>query len=181
MSTTMKLYETTAALQIVDEWIDEHRDEIARLDGEMPPELLAALEQAEGDFAAKAERVALKIRELTLTAEAYQAEVDRLRAHASAREKAADALKRYLLAQLQAAGRDVVQCPRATLRVQLAAPSLRLVADEATVLAAPEWQPFVVETITHKIDRKRALAAMKDGVLQTALADMHRTAFVRIY
>jgi len=120
MSTPMlKLYEHVDQYQIVLDWIEEHAAEIEAAGGVLPPELEELLDQAEGALHEKVERVALVVQNLKANAEAAQAEAKRLQAIARTYERQAEALKTYLHVQLQRAGLDRIEAPRAKVRVQL--------------------------------------------------------------
>ena len=60
----MRLYEATAQLRQVQDWIDANEDVIRANGGALPDEAVALLDAAEGDFAEKVERVALKVKAL---------------------------------------------------------------------------------------------------------------------
>lgn len=115
----MTLYEAAAALAITDEWLDE-------FGGELTPELEAAIEQAEGDFATKAERVALKVKALEAEAKAIKEEEERLAARRKARETGAKSLKTYLAQMLVAAGKDKVNGTLVTIAFQNNPPSVQV-------------------------------------------------------
>lgn len=115
----MTLYEATAALAITDEWLEEHG-------GELTPEIEALLEQAEGDFATKAERVALKVTSLEAEAKVVKEEEDRLAARRKARETGAKSLKAYLVRMLDAAGADKVNGTLVTIAFQNNPPAVQV-------------------------------------------------------
>src|SRR5690606_36923569 len=77
------------------------------------------LDQAEGALQEKAERVALVIQNLKANAEAAHAEAKRLQAIARTYERQAEVLKTYLHAQLQRAGLERIEAPRAMVRIQI--------------------------------------------------------------
>lgn len=85
----MKLYEIPAALRIIEA-------QIAEADGELTPELEAALDGLDLEFARKAEYIALMVREALGAAEAPKAEAERLTARAKAHVNRAERLKTYL-------------------------------------------------------------------------------------
>ncbi|MDB4884053.1 MAG: hypothetical protein JWL95_2819 [Gemmatimonadetes bacterium] len=114
----LRLYEATAALNQVREWLVES-------EGEWTPEIEALMDLAEGDFAAKAERTALFIRELATDAETIlsvagplEREAKRAKARANAKQRAVDSLKSYLVRQLEAAGKTKVEGLFAIVRLQ---------------------------------------------------------------
>lgn len=120
MSAVLKLYETVDALETVRDWCAEHADEIIAAGGDIGalPELAALVDQAEGDFNEKAERVALFIRELVLSSAAVAEEGLRLARRSTQLTKAADALKQYLLLNMQRAKVKKVKGKLVTVRVQ---------------------------------------------------------------
>lgn len=164
----MKLYEATAALRITDEWLDE-------AGGELTPELEALLGQAEGDFAEKIERVALKVRELEAEAEAIKAEEARLAARRKARETGAKSLKAYAQRCLEDAGKEKVNGLIVTVALQQNPPSVAVSpeVDERELYEA--GCPYVERVPERFVLDKRAVldaykqnpAALPNGVTVT--------------
>jgi chromosome segregation ATPase len=138
MTATVTLYERTEALRLVDEWIAEHEEEILAAGGDLDalPELRALLDQAEGDFKDKVERVALKVRELTATADAVKAEADRLKNRVNALDNAAASLKEYLKRNMEAVGVQKVNGLLATVAVQSVAAECEMLAHARPARAA---------------------------------------------
>lgn len=126
MTASLKLYETVDALDVVREWVYEHDEEIRAMEGALPDELAELLALAEGDFKAKAERVALFVRELLANASAVKIEATRLAARQKHYEKAAEVLKDYLQLQMEAAGMDKVEGNLCTVALQNSPPSLKV-------------------------------------------------------
>jgi len=106
----MKLYEIPSELRVIEA-------QIADADGELTPELEAALDALETQFEEKAEYLALLIREAQVEADAYKAEETRLRDRRRAAENRADRLKRYVHEQMQRMGKDKVRGQLASLSV----------------------------------------------------------------
>lgn len=151
----MKLYEATAALAITDEWLDE-------LGGELTPEIEALLDEAEGTFAEKVERVALKLKSLEAEAAAIKAEESRLAARRKARENGVTSLKTYLQRNLEAAGKQKVDGLLCTVALQLNPPALSVPAnvDLAELYAAgAPGITLVPESFT--LDKRAVLDAVK--------------------
>lgn len=175
----LTLYDHTEALATVHDWLIE-------AGGELTPEIEELLEQAEGDFATKAERVALKIREMEATAEAVEAEASRLSARAKALKAGAKSLKDgYLHVQMLKAGAKEIKRPLVTLRVQnspmsavCALPAERL----ATLREDRDYAPYIVEVpASYRFDAKAAIAAAKAGeALPEGIYTEQRT-HVRLY
>jgi len=106
----MKLYEIPSELRVIEA-------QIADADGELTPELEAALDALKTEFDQKAEYLALLIREAQVEAEAYKAEETRLRDRRRAAENRADRLKRYVHEQMQRISKDKVRGQLASLSV----------------------------------------------------------------
>lgn len=155
--TGLKLHETTAALHITDEWLEEHG-------GELTPELEALLEQAEGDFATKAERVALKVKALEAEAKAIKDEADRLADRAKARTNGAKSLKVYLERCLIASGKDKVNGLLVTIALQTNPPAVQ-VSPEADLRELYEaGAPFVtVVPESYTLDKKMVLEKVREA------------------
>lgn len=156
MTAAIKLYDCTDALEIVHQWLEESG-------GELTPAIEELLAEAEGTFDQKAERVALKIREMQATADACATEARRLQARDKALNRSADSLKAYLLHQMQTAGRQEIKRPLATLRVQQSPPSILHTPTATEELARdPAWQRFVVTVpAQYRIDSKALIDAWR--------------------
>ncbi len=147
MTTTLRLYEATDALDVVREWLYEHDDEIRAMEGALPDELAALLHEAEGDFKTKVERVGLFIRELIANANAVKAEEERLSLRRKHYEKSAEGLKGYLLMEMQRAEIPKVEGKLVTVRVQKSPPSVQssLTPDELRSIE-DTWVQIVPES-----------------------------------
>lgn len=124
MTASLKLYEAVDAIDVVREWIYEHDDEIRAMEGALPDALAELLAKAEGDFKAKAERVALFVRELLANAEAVKIEETRLAARRKHYERAAEGLKAYLKMQMELADIPQIKGQLVTVRLQKSGPSV---------------------------------------------------------
>lgn len=118
MAASLTLYEATDALGVVREWLDAHEDEIIAGGGEIPPALAELIDQAEGDFDRKVERVGLFIQERLGQAQMVRAEAARLATRAAQIDKQAETMKRYLLQNLMRANRKKVEGKLLDVRVQ---------------------------------------------------------------
>lgn len=158
----MRLYEATEALRIGDEWLEE-------TGGELTPELEALLDEAEGTFADKVERVALKVRAFEAEAKAIKDEEGRLTARRMARENAAKNLKLYLQRCLEGAGKEKVNGLLVTVAVQQNPPSVQVgaaVDEEELYAAGCQYVERVPERFV--LDKRALLDAYKtsgDSVL----------------
>lgn len=158
MSQTLKLYETVAALDIIEGWLLEN-------DGELTPEHEALLEQACHDFTDKCERTALKVKELQRAAEGAKEESKRLAALASSRERAADRLKAYLERNMKAANRPKVSGILVSLSLQKNAPSV----------VAPNWDEDELRNLASYMPQfvrhiPESFALNKEAIKQAAKA-----------
>jgi len=180
--TGMKLYETVEALGTVNAWIDEHADELLASGGELSPELAQLLEQAEGDFAEKVERVALKVRSLLAEGDAIKVEEVRLAQRRKSREHAAESLKQYLQHALDMAGETKVTGTLVTVAIQKNPPSVRGLVDESQLAEwAQQGSAFVtIIPETYALDRKAILTAHKGGLEIPAGLTVEQSASVRI-
>jgi len=169
----IKLYDFAEALEIVDAWIAENEDAIARGEGELPPELDALLADADAGFDAKAANVALYIRSLLATAEAIKTETDRLARRRKAFDNTADRLKAYLCAQMQRVGKSKIKHTLATLSV-IGTERVECTLDEAGLRNLGQGYPGTIRVIPEKVELVRAEAKklIESGALETsALAD----------
>lgn len=165
MIATMKLYEATDAIEIVRDWIFEHDEELRANEGVLPDELAELLAQVEGDFATKAERVALFARELAATGKAIKEEEERLRARRKSMENTVDGLKRYLETNMLIAEKMRIDGKLVTLRIQKNPPHVdgELSQEELCILDMME-SPFVsVVPATFRLDAKLVIEAWKAG------------------
>ncbi len=164
MTQELKLYETVEALAIVNAWIEEHADDLLASGGELSPELSALLDQAEGDFATKVERVALKVRSMEVTADAIKAEEVRLAQKRRVQENAVASLKSYLREALRLAGQTKVVGTLATVSVQKNPPSVQGLLDEESLVGMYAIQsPFVKREVSYALDKKAVIEAHKAG------------------
>lgn len=119
-ATMLKLYEAVDAYQTALDWMEEHEDEIISAGGELPEELDAILDQAEGDLEEKVKRVALVVQNLKANANAAKEEADRLATTARSYQRQADALTNYLQYEMERAGVPRVETPVVKVRIQRA-------------------------------------------------------------
>lgn len=154
----LKLHEYVDELEQVLDWIADNEERIVAAGGELPPELWEMLDRIEGDFTEKVRRVALVILNLTASAKAAQAEAERLARTGRGYQRQAESLKRYLLVQLERAGKARVETPTVKVRIQKnTRPSIRCVSAEI---------PERFRRITVELDTASAYEALKvDGHL----------------
>lgn len=167
---TLTLYERTADLATVHDWLVESG-------GELTPEIAELLDKAEGAFDAKCERVALKIRELEALAKAVEVEADRLAARQKALANSAKSLKGYLLTQLQHADRPEVKGTLVTIRVQASPARARCLVDVSALPA--ELVRIIPES--RDFNGSAALAAHKAGQPLPAGVEIVQSHHIRLY
>lgn len=172
----LRLYEAVDALETVRAWIYEHEEELLAAGGDLDalPELRDLIDQAEGQFAEKVERVALFIRELLTSAKAVDEEAKRLALRAAHYTKAAESLKAYLKAQLIRADEPKVEGRLVTVRIQANPPAVKHTLDQAALRSLLDQAPFgdcvriVPETYALDtraiVDLWKAKAALPTGV-----------------
>ena len=87
----MKLYEITEQLR-----------QLMAMDDVPPEQLQDTLDMVNDEFEAKAENIAMLIREMVLDAEGYKAEIDRLSDRKKSLDNKVESLKDYLRVNMQA-------------------------------------------------------------------------------
>lgn len=101
---TDTLYGLADLRVIIDQALEES-------EGEVTPEIQAALDQWELDFPKKAEAVALYMKHWSDLADVAKQEAKRLESIAASRQRRADSLKRYLEEQMLRSGVERVESP----------------------------------------------------------------------
>lgn len=160
----MKLYELSAELRDVQEWIDANPEALTESGGVLPDDIAAKLDAA-GAFDAKVEHIALLVRELKGEAASVSNEAERLEKRARGLLGNATWWERYLQRCLEVAGVQKVAGKLATVYLQRSPPSVALSADldlaDAGVRQALDG--FVVTETNHRLDKKALLEAHKAG------------------
>ena len=151
----MKLYELSATFADLFDQFDEINtytpdkdadDNYIDDDGEIITDLEALRESyrqawfdtltaLEGEFDAKAENIAVYIKNMSAEVKALKAEEDALRLRRKAFEKSVERMKAYLLGSMHAVGRLKIDMPRARLNIRKNAESLVVENDAAFI----EW------------------------------------------
>lgn len=170
------LLERADALRIIEDWVREHEDEVLMNEGALPDELAALLEQADGDFDTKMERVAIKRRDFQAHEARAKAEKDYYAQRAKMWGNADEALRRYQHTCLSIAGRDRVKTALATVWLQNSPPAVRHtyqnetlceIADASLVMPTPppeDGHPlakYVTVELVAKLDTRAVLADWK--------------------
>ena len=160
----VRLYDRTAALDVIREWIFEHDEEIRAAEGALPDELAELLKQAEGEFEEKAENVALFIRELSGLAKFAKEEADRLAARREHYERSAKGLKDYLHRNLTAAGITKIEGKLCNIGIQKNPPAVKCSLDSWKLAELHEAEPDIVhERVEYFIDTDFVKATWKAG------------------
>lgn len=159
----LRLWEAGDALEIVRVWLEENDESIRANEGVIPDELAELLDQVEKDFAKKAERVALFIRERRLTAKAIKEEEDRLRDRRKSLECQAERLQRYLELQMLAHQVPRVEGKLVTLNIQLNPPAVAstLTDDELVALFKREPTFVTYAPATYTLNARAVIEASK--------------------
>lgn len=173
MTATLKLYEYADAL-------DEIRAQLFDAEGDLTPEIEAALNEAESDFATKAERVALFIRELQSNAKAVKEEATRLSQRAAQYERTAEGLKHYLQREMERVEIPRVDGKLINVRLQKSPPSVvSSLSEEDLEYNIPAAYVTVVPE-SFRLNAKAVIEAWKSGAeLPTGLGVV-QTQHVRI-
>lgn len=160
----MKLYELSAELRDVQEWIDANPEALAESGGVLPDDIAAKLDAA-GAFDAKVEHIALLVREIKGAAKQVSDESERLYERSRGLMNNATWWERYLQRCLEVAGTAKVAGKLATVWLQRSPPSVALSADldldDAAIRQALDG--FVVTETSHRLDKKALIEAHKAG------------------
>ena len=105
----MKLYEITEQLR-----------QLMSMDDVPPEQLQDTIDMVNDEFEAKAENIAMLIREMVLDAEGYKAEIDRLSDRKKSLDNKVESLKDYLRVNMQAA--DMTKIKGKLFTISLGAP-----------------------------------------------------------
>lgn len=143
--------------------VGDKLDEITRLimeaDGEIDAAIEARLDELEGAFEAKVERIALKIRELKVNGLAAKAEADRLNGMSKAFTNAAKRLQHYLYFEMQRLNRTSVATNLCKVNVvPNSRPSIKWDGD-------PKKAPMAFQKFKVEIDGNYAYEQWKEGRL----------------
>ena len=142
--------------------ITQARAQFERLaeQGELDPQVIAdTLESLDGELNEKAVTIAQFTRNLDATAEAVAEAGKAMLARAERIRKRADAIRNYLLFQLEFAQVTKIECPWFVIQVKRNPPAV-IVDDEAAVPDAFKVQP---EPPAPRPDKKAIAAALKAG------------------
>lgn len=146
---------TVPLYKIADD-LNRITDQLEDNGGELTPELEAELAFLSDAFPQKVGRCALVIRNLEAAGEAAKQEADRLKDLASRRLRAAESLKRYVVAQMAKAEMTHVNTPLAVVRVQRnSRPTIKWLHDVRDI-------PADLARVTIALDGDKALAWLNE-------------------
>ena len=138
---TVTLYERTAALLQVDQWIKE-------AEGELTPELEALMDEALGDFASKVRAYVALILEADVEAGWYQERIDALLVHRGRAISRGERLRTRLTALMQVANQLVVTTDDGiTVKVKDNPKSVQAVTLQAPAVFDPFGTPMLVPDV----------------------------------
>jgi len=163
---TIKLWELSQDLEAIGE-------EIAANGGELTPELEARLEELDGSFDEKVERVGLYICQLQASAGAAKTEKDRLAAIQKRYDSEAKSLKAYLLRHLEHHGKARVETAKIRVRVQASAEAVRWTGGQFEI-------PDNYKVTTFSFDRAQAKADRAAGLPLPAGIEFSKSTHLRI-
>ena len=167
MSATARLYELADLRQVIDLALEETQ-------GELTPDIAAALDAWEAAFPQKVESVALYIADIEGDAAKIKAEEERLAAKRTALLNRAKGLEQYLQANLERAGVQKVSGVLKTVALQKNPPKVVPLVD-VTQEDLRHWHLDGYATVTpetYTMDKKAILAAHKANDLPGHIAKL---------
>lgn len=144
------LYELSAEARAIDAAIED-------ADGELTPEIEAALDALSSDLEDKVTAIVGLVRDMEARADARRSEADRLAASAKRVARQADRLKDYLTRCLDLAGRDRMETRLGRIAVRLNPPSVAIAA------GAEVPRDLTRETVQRVPDKTAIKAAIESG------------------
>ena len=140
----MKLYEITEQLR-----------QLMAMDDVPPEQLQDTLDMVNEEFEAKAENIAMLIREMVLDAEGYKAEIDRLSDRKKSLDNKVESLKDYLRVNMQAA--DMTKIKGTLFTISLGSPT------ETVYVADEKLLPDDLVCIKREPNKTEIKAQLKSG------------------
>ncbi len=132
--------------------------------GEIPEEAIAdTLDALQGEFDAKADRVACAIKNQEAEAQAIKGEIKELEKRAKAKERSALWLKEYLLCEMQAIGKNKLETPRNIIRVGKNPTSVKIEDDAKFVLWAAQHNDRLLTYSAPKPNKKAIREFLEAG------------------
>jgi hypothetical protein len=141
--------------------VEQHR-ELERFADETdvdPQALKDTLDGLKGDIEIKAQSVASFIRNIEADADAIRKAAQQMQERAKRLQERADAIRNYLLVNMQATGISKISCPHFTITLRKNPPSV-VIENEAAVPAQFKVWP---EPPPPGIDKRKVLAAFNAG------------------
>lgn len=153
----MKLYEITDQYATVLDMLESG-------DPEVQGAAQDTLEAIQGEFDDKVDSIACLIKELKAEAEAIKAEKDRLAKREKTKKSEIEWLTGYILAQMEAVGKDKLETARNVVSVRKSAPAVKIPDEEKFLLWAVFDHEQFVRQKGPEIDRAAVKEALKRGV-----------------
>lgn len=151
----MNLYEISSNYRALLEAIES---------GDIPEDAVAdTLEAAGGELDAKIENVACYIKNLAAESDALKAEADKLTERRKAKQAHVGRLRRYLHDALSATGKRKIETPRAVVRIQGTAESVRIVDDAEFITWAKLERDNLLNYAAPTINKTAIKQAIKGG------------------
>jgi hypothetical protein len=117
-ATVRPLYEVVDLYAAILAEIEDREEEILAAGGVLPADLAERMDEREGNLTEKVRRIALVIRNQESLAKGAEDEITRLKGIAKSYRTQADALKRYLMDNLQRAGSPKIETSTAKVWIQ---------------------------------------------------------------
>lgn len=165
-ASTLHLYDTTNALAILDEMIEEYHEQLELNGGDIEaiPEIAQLLAYAEGEWEAAVERWGLAIAALRVEHEAVKLERVRLEQIERRKGNAVERLKQYLKRTFEARGVTKLNFARVTVRVQVnSAAEVRAETETVIEDLYAQGSSLVEQQVSYKLDRDAILRLHKAG------------------
>ena len=138
-------------------------DECDDLTDEQIEAYFDTLEGIEGEFAEKAENIACFVKELTVEADALEAEAKALQARARVKRNLIARLKNMLLENMQRCGLKKIDATRARISLRSNAESVMIPDDAALIPWLVEHAEDCVVYRTPEINKTKVKAALQGG------------------
>ena len=162
----IRLYEAVQELNALDDLIEEHAERIAAAGGDIEsvPEIAELLSFGEAQMALKVERIGLMVCEFERSAEAVDAESQRLARRSKTLKNRAAALTGYVHRMMVARGQTKSGGDLCPVRIQKnSVPSVRIQPDVSLEDLYADGSAFVERTEELKLDTRAVAQAWKNG------------------
>jgi hypothetical protein len=114
----LTLRDSTDLMLLVDQWVEDHVDELELNGGALPEDLAAILDEIKAGREERAEAIVWKLDQFAGNSSSAKATKDRAARRQKVWDNATAALKAYALRELEREGGTKIKAPSATLRIQ---------------------------------------------------------------